>query len=156
LFLRETQILTHCAYIPPTNHPPSRVSMALPIIKTVQDCGDFSKTVSPYISQLSALPQHIFESISNLGALKQVYVDTNPLITAFAFSLLLVPIFLIVSEANKNYSQVDRCWSILPTIYNAHFSGYAHVVGLPTKRIDTVLACSAVWSVRGNPSSKAL
>jgi len=121
--------------------------MALPIIKTVQDCTDFSTTVTPYIPQLYALPQQIFESISNPNALKQIYLDTNPLVTAFAFSLFLVPIFLLVSEINKNYSQVDRSWSILPTVYNAHYTIYAHAVGLPTERLDTLLAFSTIWSV---------
>jgi len=121
--------------------------MSLPVIKTVSDCADFSKTVLPYVSQLNELPQQIFQSITNLQALKVLYVSTNPLITAFAFSLFLVPIFLLVSEINKNYSQVDRCWSILPTIYNAHFVTYAHAVGLPTQRLDTLLAFSTVWSV---------
>jgi steroid 5-alpha reductase family enzyme len=123
------------------------VLMALPIIKTVQDCIDFSKTVSPYIPQLFALPQLVFESISDPNALKQIYLDTNPLITSFAFSLFLSPIFLIVSEGNRNYSQVDRCWSILPTVYNAHYAIYAHATGLPTERLDTLLAASTIWSV---------
>lgn len=121
--------------------------MALPVVKSAIDCSDFTNTVLPYVSQLNALPQLIFESISNPAALRQIYLDTNPLITAFAFALFISPIFLIVSEINKNYSQVDRCWSILPTIYNAHYIVYAHMVGLPTKRLDTVLTASAIWSV---------
>ena len=121
--------------------------MALPVVKSAIDCSDFTNTVLPYVSQLNALPQLIFESISNPAALRQIYLDTNPLITAFAFSLFISPIFLIISEINKNYSQVDRCWSILPTIYNAHYVIYAHMVGLPTKRMDTVLTASAIWSV---------
>jgi hypothetical protein len=60
--------------------------MSLPVIKTVSDCADFSKTVLPYVSQLNELPQQIFQSITNLQALKVLYVSTNPLITAFAFS----------------------------------------------------------------------
>ncbi|KAI9881075.1 MAG: hypothetical protein M1830_008233 [Pleopsidium flavum] len=122
--------------------------MALPVIKSVSECADFSKTVLPYASQLNDLPQQILQSITNPQALKVLYVSTNPLITAFAFSLFLVPIFLVISEINKNYSQVDRCWSILPTIYNAHFVAYAHAVGLPTQRLDTLLAFSTVWSLR--------
>lgn len=128
--------------------------MALPVIKAVGDCADFSKTVSPYIPQLYELPQQILQSITSLQELKVLYVSTNPLISAFALSLFLAPIFLIISEINKNYSQVDRCWSLLPTLYNAHFALYAHAVGLPTQRLDTLLAFSTVWSVCSRRSGR--
>ncbi|MCJ1301854.1 hypothetical protein MMC08_004655 [Hypocenomyce scalaris] len=122
--------------------------MSLPVIKTVVDAADFSKTVLPYVSQLKDLPQQILQSSSNPQALKALYVSTNPLISAFAFSLFLFPIFLVASEINKNYSQVDRVWSIVPTVYNAHYVLYAHTVGLPTQRLDTLFAFSSVWTLR--------
>ncbi|KAF7510604.1 hypothetical protein GJ744_006216 [Endocarpon pusillum] len=122
--------------------------MALPIAKTALDCSEFSNTVTPFLHQLRPLPGLFLESATNLAALKQIYLDTNPLISAFAFSLMLSPIFLIVSEINKNYSQVDRLWSILPTLYNAHFAIYAHLMGFETKRLDTLLAASCIWSCR--------
>jgi hypothetical protein len=127
--------------------------MALPVVKSAIDCSDFTNTVLPYTHQLTALPQIVFESISDPAALRQIYLDTNPLISAFAFALFISPIFLIVSEINKNYSQVDRCWSILPTIYNAHYVIYAHMLGLETKRLDMLLTASGIWSVcRETPS----
>ena len=125
----------------------SIVKMSLPVIRSLADCTDIYKTVLPYVSQLYDLPQQIFENITNVQALKVLYISTNPLISAFAFSLFLGPVFLIISEINKNYSQVDRCWSLLPTVYNAHFALYAHAAGLPTRRLDTLLVFSALWSV---------
>ena len=122
--------------------------MALPVVKTLADCTDFSKTVTPYTSQIYDLPQQIVQTSTNLHGLKVLYVSTNPLITAFVLSLFLGAVFLVASEANRNYSQVDRFWSILPTIYNAHFALYAHSVGLPTQRLDTLVAVSTLWSVR--------
>lgn len=122
--------------------------MALPVIKTLQDCADFTKTVEPYIPQLYTLPNHIFTSITDAAALKHLYISTNPLITGFAFSLFLIPIFLVVSEVNRNYSQVDRVWSILPTLYNAHYAAWARLNGLPTQRVDNVLAFGVVWTLR--------
>src|SRR5271156_2392907 len=119
--------------------------MALPVVKSAVDCSDFTNTVYPYIYQLKEFPQAVFESISDPTALKQIYLDTNPLISAFAFTLFISSIVFIVSEVNKNYSQVDRCWSILPTIYNAHYTLYAHLSGLPTQRLDSLLAFSTVW-----------
>lgn len=121
--------------------------MALPVVKSLEACADFSHTVLPYAGQLYDLPQQLIQSYNHPTELLNIYLATNPLISAFAFSLFLAPLFLIVSEINKNYSQVDRCWSILPTIYNAHFVTYAHLSGLPTQRLDNLLAVSVVWSV---------
>ena len=121
--------------------------MSLPVIKALTDCADFEKTVVPYFPQFYDIFQQIFESIANPQALKILYVSTNPLITAFSISLLISPVFLVAAEINRNYSQVDRFWSLLPTIYNAHFVLYAHLLGLPTARLDAVLFTSVVWSV---------
>lgn len=123
------------------------IAMALPVVRTALECSDFYQTVWPYANQLSALPQIYFESIAHPAALRQIYLDTNPLVTAFAFSLFLAPVFLLVSEINKNYSQVDRVWSILPTVYNAHYVVYAHMMGMETKRLDALLVASLLWSV---------
>jgi steroid 5-alpha reductase family enzyme len=121
--------------------------MSLPVVKSLSQCTDFFITVLPYVGQLYELPQQLLSSYNNPTELYNIYLATNPLIFAFAFSLFLAPLFLIISEINKNYSQVDRCWSVLPTIYNAHFATYAHLSGLPTQRLDNILAISCVWSV---------
>ena len=121
--------------------------MALPIVNTLAECSDFSKTVLPYVSQLYDLPYQLVQSYSNPTELYNIYLVTNPLISSLAFSLFLAPVFLLVSEINKNYSQVDRCWSLLPTIYNAHYVLYAHLSGLPRSRLDNLIACSTAWSV---------
>lgn len=65
-----------------------------------------------------------------------------------AFALLVGVVVLIVAEINSNYSQIDRLWSILPTVYNAHYCYWAHLNGMPAKKLDLVLLASAVWSVR--------
>lgn len=121
--------------------------MALPVVKNALECANFTETVSPYLYQLKPLPQIFFESATNPLALKQIYLDTNPLITAAAFSIALMPIFLVVSEVNKNYSQVDRCWSLLPTAYNVHYAIWAHMAGLKTQKLDLLLIVSTIWSV---------
>lgn len=122
--------------------------MAIPMLKSAVACADFSRTVQPYISQLNDLPQQVLQSATSLQALKELYLNTNPLISAFAFSLFLAPIFLVVSEINKNYSQVDRVWSLLPTVYNLHYAVYGHARGLPTQRLNSLTIISAIWSVR--------
>lgn len=122
--------------------------MSLPVIKSLADCANFSKTVVPFIPQLYELPPRIFDSISDPNALKYIYLSTNPLLSAFAFCLFTVPIFIIAAEVNRNYSQVDRFWSLLPTFYNVHFALYAHAKGLPTQRLDILALVSTLWSVR--------
>lgn len=124
--------------------------MALPLAADVIECTELSSTVLPYVSQLFDLPQHILGSYNDPEALKDLYLATNPLVTAFAFSLFVSPLFLLASEVNKNYSQVDRFWSILPSIYNAHYVVYAHLASLPTQRLHNLLAISTIWSVSGN------
>lgn len=122
---------------------------ALPTINTVVECADYTRTVAPYVSQLSQLPYHVWDTLrTNPAALVHVYQSTNPLVFGFAFSLFLVPIFVLVSEINRNYSQVDRVWSILPTVYNAHYTLWAHVNGLQTGRLDMLLAASILWTTR--------
>ena len=122
--------------------------MSLPVVKSAIECADFESSVAPYLYQLRPLPSIIFESITNPVALKQIYLDANPLITALAFSLALTPVVLVVSEINKNYSQVDRVWSILPSIYNLHYACYAYMSGLETTRVAAIALVSTVWSTR--------
>lgn len=123
-------------------------NMALPALTSLNDCADFSKTVAPFWPQLAALPQQIVDNITDLDALKAIYLSTNPLVTGFALSLALAPIFLTLSEINRNYSQVDRMWSLLPTIHVANFTIWAHLSSSPTQLIDNVFAFSCLWSVR--------
>ncbi|KUJ20976.1 DUF1295-domain-containing protein [Mollisia scopiformis] len=122
--------------------------MALPVIRVLKDCSSLEQTVLPYLPQLYDLPQQLLQSWNNPTELQNIYVATNPLISALAFSLFLAPLFLVISEINKNYSQVDRMWSILPTIYNAHYCIHAHLNGLETQRLDNLVAFSTVWSLR--------
>lgn len=127
--------------VPPT-------SLALPAVKSLADCADWSKTVAPYIPYLQSFPHDLAAAGTDVTALKHLYVASNPLVTATAFSIATFPIFLVVSEINKNYSQVDRVWSILPTLYHLHYSTWAHMNGLDCARVDNVLAFSVVWSLR--------
>lgn len=123
---------------------------ALPAVRSIADCTNFSLTVAPYIDQLYDLPQQLLQSYSNPSELLDIYLRTNPLISGLAFAIFLSPLVLLVSEINRNYSQVDRLWSVLPMLYNAHFVTYAHLVGVPTATLDNLLAVSVVWSVCAN------
>ncbi|KAF2676150.1 DUF1295-domain-containing protein [Lentithecium fluviatile CBS 122367] len=124
------------------------LAVALPAVKTPPECADFSKTVAPYLPQLYPLPQNIFAHINDWEALQHIYLSTNPLVTALAFALFVTPIVLLVAELNRNYSQVDRLWSVLPVIYNCHYALWAHLAGIPTQRLDHVMAVTALWGAR--------
>lgn len=130
--------------IPPTG-------LSLPVITDVTDCADFSKTVLPYLAQLHTFYTNenaITVDVTSGNAWKHLYIATNPVVTALVFSVATWPIFLLVSEITKNHSQVDRVWSILPTVYNAHYAIWARLNGMPTQRVDHVLAFSVLWSLR--------
>ncbi|KAM4060338.1 hypothetical protein HRG_002086 [Hirsutella rhossiliensis] len=121
--------------------------MLLPALKSLRDCSDYALTVEPFLPQLYALPARL-AAVRSLDGLMQLYVDTNPLMSAIAASIFLGGVFLVVSEANRNYSQVDRMWSFLPNLYIAHLAVWARLAGLPHSRIDLVAACTTLWSCR--------
>ncbi|KAJ4361827.1 hypothetical protein N0V83_010768 [Neocucurbitaria cava] len=128
--------------------PQTYLDMALPLVKTLEECADYSRTVQPFLPQLYELPYKVAAHVTDLQALQNIYATTNPLMTALAFALLVTPIVLAVSEFNRNYSQVDRLWSILPVIYNVHYGVWAHINGLPTLRLNHVMAVSLIWGAR--------
>lgn len=122
--------------------------MALPRLSSLEDCGDFSKTVEVFLPQLYALPSQILENIGSPAALTQLYIDTNPLISGFVGSLAWGFVFLVVSEINRNWSQVDRLWSLLPNLYIIHVAVWARLAGMPHARVDLIAIFSTAWSVR--------
>ncbi|KAL1959871.1 hypothetical protein VTO42DRAFT_1016 [Malbranchea cinnamomea] len=124
--------------------------MALPAVQNVTDCANFSQTVLPYVPQLLSLPSKVIQASQEqqFHVLKEFYISTNPLVTAAAFSLALVPIFLLAGELNKNYSQVDRFWSILPSIYNVHYATWAWLNGLAPTAVKSITVISLIWSAR--------
>ena len=128
--------------------PPANISMALPIVQVARDCADYARTLRPYLSDLRPLPTLIREHITDTAALQQLYVDTNPFVSGLAISLFLSPFFLFFAELNQNWSQIDRVWSILPTLYNVHWAIWTHMSGLATERMDLRLLVSTLWSIR--------
>ncbi|KAK5127712.1 hypothetical protein LTR08_004321 [Meristemomyces frigidus] len=127
---------------------PPPVSAALPTTTSLADCATYSTALAPFLPQLYALPANLYASIASPPALLDLYTTTNPAISGLAFSLAIIPIFFVVAELNRNYSQVDRVWSILPTLYHAHYAVWARLHGLPTAKVDNVLAFSVVWTAR--------
>lgn len=129
---------------------PTMALSALPSLKRIEECADFYKTVEPFIPQFYALPARLLATGGSPHDLKQVYAETNPLVSAAAASLFLGFIFLVVSEINRNYSQVDRMWSLLPNLYIVHLAVWARVAGVPHARLDLVATFTTLWSVRSS------
>lgn len=121
--------------------------MVLPVLQSFPDCVDWSKTIDPYLPQLWQ-PSRLLDVLHGRQGLLDLYLQTNPFISGLALSILFGAIFLVVAEVNKNYSQVDRCWSILPTFYIAHFDLWARLSGVPSQRLDIILFFTTLWSAR--------
>ncbi|KAE8375650.1 hypothetical protein BDV26DRAFT_267445 [Aspergillus bertholletiae] len=126
------------------------MALPLPEVKSVVDCASFNHTVLPFLSQLITLPERLQVAAvaQDVDGLKEIYLSTNPLITAFGFSLALSVLMFLFSEITRNYSQVDRVWSFLPAIYNVHFAVWARLSDLRTQHLDTIAAIAILWSVR--------
>ncbi|KAL5003778.1 hypothetical protein BDV10DRAFT_180302 [Aspergillus recurvatus] len=126
------------------------MALPLPEVQSLADCVSFNNAVRPFLSQVVTLPERLQPAIAakDVNALKDIYLSTNPIATALAFTLFISILFIIFSEINRNYSQVDRFWSILPSVFNVHFAVWARLSGLRTLSLDTIAAISIVWSVR--------
>lgn len=129
--------------------------MALPALQNFEDCASWAKTVEPYLPQLYELPSKLVDVVQGRQGLLDLYIHTNPLISGFAIAVILGAVFLVVAEINNNYSQVDRCWSVLPTFYIAHLDLWARLAGVPSSRIDALLVFSTAWSVSIYESASA-
>lgn len=122
---------------------------ALPTVATLVGCTDLGKTVYPYLHQLSL--DHVLPLLRREVEAKAWYVSTNPLMSAAAFALALSVITFVAAEFNRNYSQVDRLWSILPALYTVHFAVWAHANGIGSERVDTMATLIVLWGVRVSP-----
>jgi hypothetical protein len=125
----------------------THLASALPPASTLENSASYEATVAPFIPQLVALPQKLLATLSDPVGLLNLYAETNPLVTGTAFSLLLGAIVLVSSEINRNYSQIDRLWSLLPTVYIGHLIAWANVTGLPHERVTLLGVGSLLWSV---------
>jgi steroid 5-alpha reductase family enzyme len=77
--------------------------------------------------------------------LLDLYRSADPLVAAFVACAVLSAWCWLASVVTRDYSQVDRLWSILPVLYVFHFaarSGFAH----PRLTAMTVLAL--LWGTR--------
>lgn len=125
------------------------LKMSLPILTTLSEITSLSVTVYPFLHQLSL--SHLLPLLRREVNFTEWYLSTNPFISGLHFSLFFSVVVLVASETNRNYSQVDRLWSLLPPFYIAHFTTFAHMRGLETERLDTLAMFGCLWGVSCPP-----
>lgn len=125
------------------------MAIPLPQVHSVVDCASFNRTVLPFLSQLTTLPAQlqVAASTKDVDSLKDIYLSTNPFISALGFTLVLWVLFAVAAEFNRNYSQVDRFWSILPSVYTVHFVAWARLWGIKNQSLDTIALITLLWGV---------
>ena len=80
-----------------------------------------------------------------LSGMLELYKATDPLVTALwaagGFALLC----WVLSILTKEYSWVDRLWSITPALFAVHFAAY---VGFTDLRLNLMAGLAVLWGVR--------
>jgi len=77
--------------------------------------------------------------------LVDLYRSTDPLVTALWVTGGLALLCWLLSLITKEYSWVDRLWSITPMLFAVHFAGY---VGFSDARLNLMAALAVLWGVR--------
>jgi steroid 5-alpha reductase family enzyme len=75
----------------------------------------------------------------------ELYETTDPLTTALWVTGGLALLCWVLSVITKEYSWVDRLWSIMPALFAVHFAGY---VGFSDARLNLMAALAVLWGVR--------
>jgi steroid 5-alpha reductase family enzyme len=75
----------------------------------------------------------------------ELYKTTDPLTTALCVAGALALLCWVLSLITKEYSWVDRLWSITPVLFAVHFAGYA---GFNDARLNLMAALAVLWGVR--------
>jgi steroid 5-alpha reductase family enzyme len=77
--------------------------------------------------------------------LVELYRTTDPLTTALWVAGGLALLCWVLSLITKEYSWVDRLWSITPALFSVHFAGH---VGFGDLRLNLMAALTVLWGVR--------
>jgi len=75
----------------------------------------------------------------------ELYRSTDPLTLALWVAGGVALVCWVLSLITKEYSWVDRLWSIMPPLFAVHFAGHA---GFDDPRLNLMAALAVVWGVR--------
>ncbi|KAG2177836.1 hypothetical protein INT43_003083, partial [Umbelopsis isabellina] len=79
----------------------------------------------------------------------QSYTTLDPLISALGFASVFASVHWILALLTSNYSQVDKCWSLLPVFYSWHFSIHDYLVrGQVHPRLILATSLITFWGMR--------
>lgn len=77
--------------------------------------------------------------------LLDLYAKTDPLVSALWLCAAFSALCWLLSLFTREYSWVDRLWSITPVIYTAHFAAHA---GFRDARLNVMALLVALWGLR--------
>ena len=75
----------------------------------------------------------------------ELYRNTDPLTTALWAAGAFAALCWILSLITKEYSWVDRLWSITPPLFSVHFAAHA---GFDDARLNLMAALTVLWGAR--------
>jgi steroid 5-alpha reductase family enzyme len=70
-------------------------------------------------------------------------MNSSPAVSMIIIMIVTATICFIVSELTRNYSQVDKLWSLMPLVY-----GIITLAYFPSPRVWIMLALISVWGLR--------
>ncbi|MGB5812789.1 MAG: DUF1295 domain-containing protein [Polyangiales bacterium] len=74
-----------------------------------------------------------------------LYQATDPLVSAFWAALAFAALCWVLSLLTREYSWVDRLWSITPVLFSVHFAAHA---GFEDTRLNLMAALVTAWGIR--------
>jgi steroid 5-alpha reductase family enzyme len=77
--------------------------------------------------------------------LLDLYSETDPLLSALWLCAAFSVLCWLLSVLTREYSWVDRIWSITPVIYTGHFAAHA---GFDDARLNVMALLVALWGLR--------
>jgi steroid 5-alpha reductase family enzyme len=75
----------------------------------------------------------------------ELYQTTDPLVTALWIAGAFALACWVLSLITKEYSWVDRLWSVTPPLFAIHFAAYA---GFANTRLNLMAVLAAIWGGR--------
>ena len=128
------------------------MTSAIMFLPQLENCdpalATFSESVARFFMQTFNREIQISDFITFAG-FSNLYFTTNPFVGALILCTFVSATCYIVSEINKNYSQVDRIWSIAPFMYTLHFFVFSyHYDGLKNTRLAIITGIQLIWSIR--------
>ncbi len=75
----------------------------------------------------------------------ELYTTTDPLTSALALALALGVLCWLLSLLTREYSWVDRLWSLTPPLFALHFAGHA---GFADVRLNVMAGLAVAWGAR--------